>query len=500
MPANVGRGVPMPQHFPLCGVLGPSRGAQPGDLLNHVSSFFAPIAALRPSACPGLFRIVQALDGGLCRLKLPCGELSAEQARAIADAVDAHASGVIEVTNRANLQLRGVRAGHENALIKRLLHAGLGPQGPFADDETNPVARDDIRNLMVSPLAGRDPHALFDITPLASQILALLQNDPRFTALSPKFALMLDGGERLAMLDHPHDIWLAAVQDLDEVRFVFGLAGCPPVRTNVRERSEGPASKALASVLPHQVPPLVDALLHTFLDLAAPDDSRMRDVLATHGVATVLQRAQSRVDFTLARDIRSDAWCRIPTDESSRLGSHPQINAGLSYVGGQPKLGRIDVPMLKGLAQLASEVGSATLRMTPWQGVLIPDIVSENTPQALKRLESLGLAVSASDPLTHLIACTGSQGCLKGMADTKADALLLAARLPAHVDVHLSGCPRSCAAAHCAPWTLLAVAPAHYDLYRRDGTPGFGERVAQHLTIEQAADSLERLTRRSFDA
>jgi precorrin-3B synthase len=102
--------------------------------------------------------------------------------------------------------------------------------------------------------------------------------------------------------------------------------------------------------------------------------------------------------------------------------------------------------------------------------------------------------------MARLIACAGSSGCAKSLADTKADALQLAERLPANVDVHLSGCARSCAAAHCAPYTLLAAAPGLYDLYRRDGQPGFGQCVAHQLTIAQAADMLDHLSRSDTDA
>jgi precorrin-3B synthase len=451
---------------------------------------------MRSSACPGLLRIVPARDGGICRIKLPCGELLAPAALAIADAARQHASGVIEATNRANLQIRGVRTGHEAALIERLLEAGLGPAGGTeAVNGVSASARDDIRNLMTSPLAGRDPHALIDTTPLAAQILALLQGTPRVAALSPKFALLLDGGERLAMLDHPHDIWLAAMPEGARVRFAFGLAGCPPVAG-----SDAAPAPALAAVEPSEVAELVSALLDTFLELASPDDTRMRDLLATHSSATILDRVKGRVNFTLASELSVQTWRRAPADASFRLGAHPQSNKDLWHVGGQPPLGRLDASMLHGLSGLASEAGNATLRMTPWQGVLVPDIGAHAVPGALKRLASLGLTCDPADPLTRVIACAGSTGCAKGNADTKADARVLAARLPEVVEVHLSGCPRSCAAAHCAPYTLLAVAPGRYDLYRRDGAPGFGQRIAHHLTIEQAADSLERLARSPLDA
>ena len=117
----------------------------------------------RPSACPGLLRIVQALDGGICRVKLAGGVLSSNQARAIAEAAEHCASGV---------------------------------------------------------------QALLDTRPLAAALLELLQNTPALHGLSAKFAIQLDGREALTMLEHPHDIWLSALPGAS-TQLAFGLAGCP---------------------------------------------------------------------------------------------------------------------------------------------------------------------------------------------------------------------------------------------------------------------------------
>jgi precorrin-3B synthase len=478
----------------------------------------------RPSACPGLLRIVAARDGGICRIKLPGGELSANQARVIAEASARHAAGVIELTNRANLQVRGVRPAQEAALIAALVEAGLGPMPmPLPLPTTNAGdtssaaaanAADDVRNVMISPAAGRDPDALIDTTPLCAALLSLLQSDTRFAALSPKFALLLDGGERLARVDHPHDVWLAATGSRDDVRFVFGLAGCPGVDVEAEakaatstqnSRTRSPTltngQRALATVLPSQVPALVRALLHTFLDLAAADATRMRDLLASFSADTLLQHAQRYVDFPLTRDTSLTHWRRSTVADSTlRLGAHPQREAGTWHAGGQPPLGRLDAATLHSLATLAQRHGNGTLRATPWQSVLLPDIPTHAVAVVLAELNALGLACDPAQPIARLIACAGSSGCAKSLADTKADALQLAALLPANVDVHLSGCARSCAAAHCAPYTLLAAAPGTYDLYRRDGQPGFGQRVAPQLTIAQAADLLAHLSRSDTDA
>jgi len=71
----------------------------------------------------------------------------------------------------------------------------------------------------------------------------------------------------------------------------------------------------------------------------------------------------------------------------------------------------------------------------------------------------------------------------------------------AQEQVHLSGCPRSCACAHTAPVTLLATRQGHYDLYFRDAAlPGFGALQARNLTIEAAGALLDARPRSPLDA
>lgn len=434
------------------------------------------------SNCPGLLHIVPALDGGICRIRLAGGMLAAAHADALADAVQLHARGPIEITNRANLQVRGVHAGHEAAFSTALIEAGLGPGGQCDLSLQTAAALDTVRNLMISPVAGRDPDALIDTRAVAEAILAMLVAEPRFARLSPKFALMLDGGERLAMLEHPHDIWLSAVpadrpgdDAQDAVQFAFGLAGCPVM----------PPSGA---VRPSQAPALVRALLHAFLDLAGPGQQRMRDLLASRSVEQLLRRARAHIDFAPAPAPRRH---RAPADPMLRFGPHRQRDAGRWWIGAQPPLGRFDTSTLRELAHLARQVSAgATLHMTPWQGVLLPDVTNQNIDHAVATLGRLGFACTGDEPLARVIACAGSTGCARALADTKPDALALSQRLGDSREVHLSGCPRSCAAAHQAAHTLLAVAPGTYDLYERDGSAGFGSCVARHVSIEQAAGKI----------
>jgi precorrin-3B synthase len=157
--------------------------------------------------------------------------------------------------------------------------------------------------------------------------------------------------------------------------------------------------------------------------------------------------------------------------------------------------------MLRGAARLAREYGDGSLRFTPWQSLLLPNVKPSDAAHVLQTLTQLHWLTDAREPLSRLIACTGSSGCGKGLADTKHDARWLATLLPQAQNVHLSGCPRSCAAAHCAPATLLAISPGHYDLYFRDAAlPGFGTLHARNLTIEAAAILLDARSRSPLDA
>ncbi|MFL6610103.1 MAG: precorrin-3B synthase [Pseudomonas sp.] len=430
---------------------------------------------IRPSGCPGLLRVVQALDGGICRIKLDGGSIRADQADAVASVAERFAGGVIEATNRANLQIRGIGPGHD-ALIQPLLAAGLGPRKPSGDD---------VRNLMLSPSAGIDRQMLFDTRPLAEQILVTLQTHERFHELSAKFAVQLDGGEALAMLEHHHDLWLSALVRDGEPWLAFGLAGTPLDR---------PAGRVPLA----QGHALVVAVLELFLDLARPDQIRMRDVLAELPADEFMARLAGRVPLQACPD-----WQRDASIDGLHLGVHSQHDDRV-YVGAAAALGRLDAGMLRGAAQMAREKGDGSLRFTPWQSLMLPNVRVENADEVLARLQALGLLVSVAQPLAQLIACTGSSGCGKALADTKADARRLAEGLQRRgqaLEIHLSGCPRSCAAAHVAPVTLLAVAPGRYDLYFRDATlPGFGALQAHNLTIEALDHWLDAHPRSPLDA
>jgi precorrin-3B synthase len=421
------------------------------------------------------------MDGGICRIKLPGGLITADQALAVAQAAERFAGGVIEATNRGNLQIRGIGADHDG-LIASLLGAGLGPGNP---------ASDDVRNLMLSPTAGLDPQQLLDVRQLAGQILHTLEHHPRFHELSPKFALSLDGGEGLAMIEHPHDLWLSAMCVDGQTLLGFGLAGCPA--------NDSP----LAAVAPEAAHALVVAVLETFLDLARPEHARMRDLLKEVPVVRFMEHVAARFAQPLRVNQDITGWRREPIRPLAHLGTYAQAQHGVVAIGAAVPLGRMGPSMLREAARLACAYGDGQLCMTPWQSLTLRNVAVEHSMAVMDALEKAGLLADADVSLARMIACTGSAACAKGLADTKADALRLSALLQKNAirqTVHLSGCRRSCAAAHIAAVTLLAASPGRYDLYfRHADAAGFGDLHARDLTIDAVGALLTADSRSNTD-
>ncbi len=92
--------------------------------------------------CPSAYRPMQSGDGLVVRIRPRGGRLSAVQASSIADLAERHGNGLIDLTGRANLQIRGVRAASHEALLDALMRLGLID----ADEDTE--AR---RNVVVAP-------------------------------------------------------------------------------------------------------------------------------------------------------------------------------------------------------------------------------------------------------------------------------------------------------------------------------------------------------------
>lgn len=145
--------------------------------------------------CPGALRPMASGDGLVLRIRPPLGGITPAQGAAIAAASEAHGNGLIDLSSRANLQLRGVTGTSYPALIRDLSRQGL------IDAD---LAAETRRNVIVTPFADVTTEAL------AAALVAAL---PRAPELPGKFGFILDCGPAPAMASTPADIRLERSDD-----------------------------------------------------------------------------------------------------------------------------------------------------------------------------------------------------------------------------------------------------------------------------------------------
>ncbi len=140
--------------------------------------------------CPGALRPMQAADGWILRLRPVAGTISAEQTGLLIAALDRYGIAQLALSNRANLQLRGVQTADLSALQGDLAAAGL------IDHDPDLEAR---RNIVTSPL-----RAAGDVTlELHDALLDRLRASPQ---LPSKFGFALDTGAAACLANAPADL------------------------------------------------------------------------------------------------------------------------------------------------------------------------------------------------------------------------------------------------------------------------------------------------------
>jgi ferredoxin-nitrite reductase len=403
----------------------------------------------------GLFHVAPNQDAFMLRLRLPGGIVASGQARGLADIAERFGGGTLDVTTRANLQIREIGAAHPISVLSAIDELGLTSRGSGADN---------IRNLTGSPTAGIDPQELIDTRPLTRALYHHILNHRELYGLPRKFNISFDGGGRIAMLEDTADIGFAAVR----------IGPGKPVAAGVYFRmllggltGHGSFGRDAGVLLePHEVVAAAAAIVRVFIEHGDRTDrkrARLKYLIERWGIEKLVSEAATHLPFPWRFVAADHCEPRGPIDRHGHVGVHAQAQPGLSYVGVVLPASRLTAGQLSGLADIAERRGSGTLRLTVWQNLLISDIPAPQIPAALSEIEALGLATEASAVRAGLIACTGNVGCKFSLSDTKRHALEIADYLDARIEldqplnIHLTGCPNSCAQHYVGDIGLLAA-------------------------------------------
>ena len=356
-------------------------------------------ARMQADSCPGALTVHQAADGGLARVRLPGGALSATALLALADAADELADGQLELTSRGNVQVRGLAPGAERELGDRLAEVGLLPSR----------THERVRNILASPMSGLDGRGATDVTDLAAELDRRLCERPTLAQLSGRFQFGFDDGRGDVASLRPD----VTVQALSADEFVLFPGSVPLSRLNA---IEAPLAAAEAFLQKR----------------AAWNSAAWRVTELPDGGAGVAEQLRRRYGPTVV-----DVPVASPPNEPVGISAQPCGRWSLTVLAPLGRLTSDQARLLGGLP------GGRGLRITPWRSVVVCDITEPDG--ALAAAAGAGLGVAADSPWYRVSACTGRPGCAKALADVRADALAdIAEHGTPGVSVRWSGCQRRC--------------------------------------------------------
>lgn len=324
-------------------------------------------------SCPGVLRLHEAADGPLARVRVPGGQLGAAGMQALAEAALEIGDGALELTSRGNIQLRGIRDAA--ALETRLGAAGLLPS----------PTHERVRNIVASPLSGR-AGGLADVRALVGALDAGLRAAPELAELPGRVLFTLDDGRGDVSGLGP-DLGLHAVAD----GFALLLAGAD---SGVRVG----AGDAVA------------LLLAAAREFAAIREGGWRLAEVPDGA----ERVRAALGFA-APDAGAPLVVPDPAGHPP-IGWLPQDD-GLVALGAGVKLGVLPARTALFVAAVEKPV-----LVTPWRGLVIPDLDEWAADQVVRVLAPMALIFDATSPWVAVSSCAGAPGCARSHADVRADA------------------------------------------------------------------------------
>jgi len=386
--------------------------------------------------CPGILHAVPAKDGLLIRIRTPGGLISGEQLKVIAQASERFSDHTIDITARANVQLRGIRQENLASLIETLTSANLIPS----------AQHDRVRNITASPLAGLDPEEIFDTRPLVQRLDQALIRDSALAYLPPKFSFHIDGGGDRFEAESA-DLGLRAITESGVMWFCLTFADYPI---------------GLSADADHAVQCMIEAA-RMCLDISKTYKipSRAKIITSVSGAFRDLMNRLSSLPLEHPLIIPPKNISDAP------IGILPGRHGDKVHIIPSIPLGRLTVHQGYCIAEIAI-LHRGDLRLAPWRGIVLGDISIDAVDDVRAELHSVDLLCDISDGYAGIAACAGLSGCVSALADVRQDASLLAQQLAAartklKRTINLSGCEKRCAMRNNAAVELVAE-PSGYNI------------------------------------
>ena len=365
--------------------------------------------------CPGALKPFESGDGLIVRVRLHLSRLSLVQLETLAGAAERFGDGNLYLSNRANMQLRGVTNGKHAPLLEVLAAARL------LDSDVRVEA---IRNIQVSPAVELSANAGLASGLVARLEDALAKNETLYQ-LPGKFGIAVQAG---------NEIDTAVVSDV-----IFLVQG-----HQIAMVLEGALDKAILFDGTNAAAEGFVSIATAFLRLrqATPTIRRMRDAVALLGAEAVAKEAG------LAAVAHGLPVAEAQAPVGDLAGAY---GIGFAY-------GEVMREALLEITQLMRREGIADASVSPRRALVFPAHGQEKAALAELAVR-LGAITDPGDIRLRFHRCPGTPACRRATVESKqhAEAALMAlAGTGFKGKVHISACEKLCAYQHETDITAIA--------------------------------------------
>jgi len=367
----------------------------------------------RRGACPSLREPMATGDGLLVRLSPAGTGWTPHELSTLAAAAARFGNGILEVTSRGNLQIRGLTAESAEGLAKHVEAAAIPLRTGLAID--------------IGPLAGIDAEEIANPLPWARALHEAVEAAGLTARLAPKCAVVIDGGGRLPLDDLIADVRLAADPEGSN-QWLISVGGTAQLARPVGSVVE---TEAVAAVI---------GLLETIA--AKGQMARGRDLTDADLVSfgpKPLHASAARANAPVGRFLLADG--------------------SLATAFALP-FGQLDADTLIAFSAAVADTGASEIRVAPGRGLIVPDLDAETCAALEAKALALGFITDAQDSRLRIAACAGAPFCASAHFATRALGAEIAARAPnllAGRTLHISGCEKRCAEPPAPDFTLLGA-------------------------------------------
>ncbi len=410
------------------------------DILRYAETGFPTIA---PDDFPrmrwyGIYQQQPNVGHFMMRVKIPGGSLSAAQMRAVAEVARDYGNNIADITTRQNFQFHWLTIETLPKAIARLAADGLTTTGACGDI---------TRNVCGCPVAGIDPHELYDTNQIVTEVTNYFLGNKEYSDLPRKYKISISGCPIHCNQPEINDLGIQAVRRGDEIGFHVRVGGGLSTQPHFAQRLD-------MFVKPDQVLDICRVVTQIFRDdgyRKRRNHARLKFLVADWGAEKFREAMIQRLGWTPEPAI---AWAEPTTVQQDHLGIHAQKQEGKRWIGVSVITGRLTSEQMFAAAAIADRFCEGELRTTNQQNYIFPNIEEAKLEEAKAAIKDAGLLWDVSEIHKGAVSCTGTEFCNLAVTETKARLREIVSYLEGELvwdealRIHLNGCPNSCGQHH----------------------------------------------------